>query len=111
MDIDSYIALFPQPVQERLQQMRQTILEAAPEVQETISYRMPTFKLRGKNLVHFAAYPNHIGFYPAPSGIEAFKPQLAGYKTSKGAVQFPLQQPIPLQLVRQIVEFRVQESG
>ena len=111
MDIDSYIALFPAPVQEQLQQLRQTIGAAAAEAQETISYRMPTFKLKGKNLVHFAAYPKHIGLYPAPSGIEAFKAQLVGYKTSKGAVQFPLHQSIPLELVRQIVEFRVKESG
>ena len=111
MDIDSYIASFPESVQEVLHHLRQTIVAAAPGAQETISYRMPTFKLKGKNLVHFAAYPNHIGFYPAPSGIEAFRAQLGAYKTSKGAVQFPLDQTLPFDLVQQIVPFRVKESG
>ncbi len=108
-DIDSYIAAFPPHVQEILQRIRQTIHEAAPEAQETISYQMPTFTLHG-NLVHFAAFKNHIGFYPVPSGIEAFKDELAVYKQGKGSVQFPLDQPIPYDLIRRIVVFRVQEN-
>ena len=89
--------------------MRQTIREAAPEAIETISYQMPTFKLNG-NLVHFAAFKNHIGFYPTPSGIEQFKKELSPYKGSKGAVQFPLDKPAPFDLVKKIVIFRVKEN-
>ena len=86
--IDEYIRTFPQAVQEKLQAMRKTIHAAAPGAEEKISYQMPTFYLKG-NLVHFAAFKNHIGFYPVPSGILAFKKELSAYKTSKGAVQFP----------------------
>jgi uncharacterized protein YdhG (YjbR/CyaY superfamily) len=107
--IDDYINTFPANVQRILQDLRQIIRESAPEAEETISYQMPTFKLNG-NLVHFAAYKNHIGFYPAPSGIEAFKEELAPYPLSKGAIRFPLGEPIPLDLVRKIVKFRVQEQ-
>jgi uncharacterized protein YdhG (YjbR/CyaY superfamily) len=107
--IDQYIAGFPADVQQILQQIRQTIREAAPDAQEAISYQMPTFKLYG-NLVHFAAYKKHIGFYPTPSGIEAFKDELAPYASSKGAVQFPLDQPMPNDLIRRIVTFRVAEN-
>jgi uncharacterized protein YdhG (YjbR/CyaY superfamily) len=107
--IDEYIAAFPDDVQQILQQIRQTIREAAPDAQEAISYQMPTFKLHG-NLVHFAAYKKHIGFYPAPAGIEAFKDELAPYASSKGAVQFPLDQPMPYDLIRRIVTFRVAET-
>lgn len=107
--IDEYIAAFPDDVQQILQQIRQTIREAAPDAQEAISYQMPTFKLYG-NLVHFAAYKKHVGFYPAPSGIEAFKDELAPYASSKGAVQFPLDQPIPNDLISRIVAFRAQEN-
>lgn len=107
--IDEYIASFPADVQERLQQMRAVIREAAPEAQEKISYQMPTFFLHG-NLVHFAAFKNHIGFYPAPRGIEAFKDELAAYEGAKGSVQFPLDQPLPLDLVRRIVQFRVADQ-
>jgi uncharacterized protein YdhG (YjbR/CyaY superfamily) len=107
--IDQYIAGFPADVQQILQQIRQTIREAAPDAQEAISYQMPTFKLHG-NLVHFAAYKKHIGFYPTPSGIEAFKDELAPYASSKGAVQFPLDQPMPYDLIRRIVTFRVAEN-
>jgi uncharacterized protein YdhG (YjbR/CyaY superfamily) len=107
--VDDYIAGFPPEVQEKLQKLRATIREAAPEAQEAISYQMPTFKLNG-NLVHFAAYKKHIGFYPAPSGIEAFKEALAPYPTSKGAIQFPLDEPIPYDLVSKIVAFRVKEN-
>lgn len=108
-NIDEYIQEFPDDVQARLQAIRETIHEAAPQAEETISYGMPTFRLNG-NLVHFAAFKNHIGFYPAPSGIEAYQDQLAIYKSSKGAVQFPLDQPIPFELVREIVKFRVKEA-
>jgi uncharacterized protein YdhG (YjbR/CyaY superfamily) len=107
--IDEYIALYPPEVQAILQQVRQTAREVAPEAQEAIAYGIPTFKLHG-NLVHFAAYKKHIGFYPTPSGLEAFKTELAGYKGSKGAVQFPLDQPIPYDLIRRITLFRVEEN-
>ncbi len=108
--IDEYIAGFPKDIQSKLQALRTTIRQAAPEAEEALSYQMPTFKLAGKNLVHFAAFKNHIGFYPAPSGIEAFKKELSVYKTSKGAVQFPLDQPLPLKLITRIVKFRVKEN-
>ena len=107
--IDDYINTFPEDVQLILQGLRRTIREAAPQAREAISYQMPTFKLNG-NLVHFAAYKNHIGFYPAPSGIEAFKDDLAPYRFSKGAIQFPIDQPIPHDLVSKIVQFRVTEQ-
>jgi len=109
-NIDEYISTFPKGMQELLQAFRQTVKKAAPGTQETISYQMPTFKLNGKNLVHFAAFKNHIGFYPVPSGIEAFKKELSPYKQEKGSVQFPLNKPLPLQLIIQIVEFRVKEN-
>jgi uncharacterized protein YdhG (YjbR/CyaY superfamily) len=107
--IDEYIETFPTLVQEKLQEIRLTIHESAPEATEAISYQMPTFKLNG-NLVHFAAYEHHIGFYPIPTGMEAFKEELSHYKTGKGSVQFPLGQPLPLDLIRRIVEFRVKEN-
>jgi uncharacterized protein YdhG (YjbR/CyaY superfamily) len=107
--IDAYIAGFPPAIREMLEQLRATILAAAPGTEEAFSYQMPTFKLKG-NLVHFAVQTKHIGFYPAPSGIEHFKAELAGYQTSKGAVQFPLDRPIPYDLVGRIVAFRVQEN-
>lgn len=108
-DIDEYIKLFPEDVQAILEELRQTIRDAAPEAKEIISYQMPTFRLNG-NLVHFAAYKKHIGFYPAPSGIEAFKDKLSAYKGAKGSVQFPIDQPLPLKLVREIVAYRVKEN-
>ncbi|GGG01705.1 hypothetical protein GCM10010912_53200 [Paenibacillus albidus] len=108
--IDEYIAAFSPEVQQILQEIRQGIRDSAPEAREKISYQMPTFEQHG-NLVHFAAYSNHIGFYPAPSGIEAFKEELAGYKSSKGAIQFPLAQPVPLELISRIVKFRVAENA
>lgn len=107
--IDAYIAAFPEAVQQKLAEMRAIIRSAAPEAAEKISYQMPTFYLKG-NLVHFAAHQKHIGFYPAPSGIEAFQAELAGYKSSKGAVQFPLNQPLPVDLISRIVRFRVAEN-
>ena len=108
-DIDEYITAFPPDIQEILQRIRATIREAAPDAQEAISYAMPTFKLYG-NLVHFAAFKKHIGFYPTPSGTEKFQQQISGYKAAKGSIQFPLDQPIPYDLITAIVKFRVQEN-
>ncbi|MBZ5202865.1 DUF1801 domain-containing protein [Planomicrobium chinense] len=107
--IDEYISQFPMDIQEKLQQLRALIKEEAPQATEKISYQMPTFYLHG-NLVHFAAFKNHIGFYPAPSGISAFAEQLSRYKSAKGSVQFPQDEPLPLELVREIVRYRVQEN-
>ena len=107
--IDEYIAMFPEDIQAVLQEIRATIKAAAPEAVEKISYQMPTFAQNG-NLVHFAAFTKHIGFYPVPTGIEAFKAELAVYKQGKGSVQFPLDQPMPLDLISRIVQFRVQEN-
>ncbi len=107
--IDDYIATFPADVQKKLEELRATIRAAAPAAEEKISYQMPTFALKG-NLVHFAAWKTHIGFYPAPSGIAAFQNELAKYANSKGAVQFPLEQPLPLKLISKIVKFRVAEN-
>jgi len=107
--IDEYIKTFPKDVQSILEKMRHTIREAAPEAVEAISYQMPTFKLNGKNLVHFAAWRNHIGFYPASSGTEAFKKELSRYKAAKGSVRFPIGEPIPYDLVKKIVVFRMKE--
>ena len=107
--IDKYIAGFPEPVQVILQQLRTTIKKAAPAAEESINYGVPTFTLNG-NLVHFAAYKNHIGFYPAPSAIEAFKKELSVYKGAKGSVQFSIDKPLPLALISKIVKFRVKEN-
>lgn len=107
--IDEYILNFPPEVQEKLKTLRKVIKESAPEAEEKISYQMPTFVLHG-NLVHFAAYKSHIGFYPAPSGIEAFKKELSEYKNSKGSVQFPIEKPLPYELISKIVKFRVLEN-
>lgn len=107
--IDEYIGTFPEDVQRILEKMRQTIRDAAPEAVEAISYQMPAFKLNG-NLVHFAAFKNHVGFYPTPSGIEAFKKELSHYPGAKGSVQFPLDKPIPYDLVKKITLFRVKET-
>jgi uncharacterized protein YdhG (YjbR/CyaY superfamily) len=108
--IDGYIAGFPPEVQTILQKIRLTIRKAAPDAEEAIKYQMPTFTLHG-NLVHFAAFKNHIGFYPVPSGIEKFKKELATYQQGKGSVQFPLDQPIPYGLISKIVKFRVKENA
>ena len=107
--IDGYIAQYPAEIQDILQQIRAVVRAAAPQAVEKISYQMPTFYLHG-NLVHFAAQKHHIGFYPAPSGIEHFAKELSAYKTSKGAAQFPLDQPIPYDLIHRITVFRVQEN-
>ena len=108
--IDEYIATFPKNVRDVLEELRVVINESAPKAEETISYGIPTFDLNGRHLVHFAAYKNHVGFYPTSSGIKAFRKELAPFKTSKGTVQFPLDKPIPLDLVKKIVKFRVKEN-
>ena len=107
--IDEYIAAFPADVQVRLKNLRKAIAKAAPHATESISYQIPTFKLAG-NLVHFAAYKNHIGFYPGAASLVKFAPEVAGFKTSKGTVQFPHGQPIPMDLVATIVRFGVQAN-
>jgi uncharacterized protein YdhG (YjbR/CyaY superfamily) len=108
--IDEYFAGFPKEIQKILGQIRSTIEKAAPGAEEKISYAIPTFALNRKNLVHFAAFKNHIGFYPAPTGTDAFKKELSVYKAGKGSVQFPLRQPMPLDLITKIVAFRVKET-
>ena len=108
--IDGYIKTFPEDVQRILEKLRQTIREAAPEAVETISYRMPAFKLNGRILVYFAAWKNHIGFYPTPSGTEAFNRELSQYKRAKGSVQFPMDKPVPYDLISRIVRYRVKEN-
>lgn len=108
-NIDEYIASFPKETQQLLELVRAAIQKAAPDATEAISYAIPTFKLNG-NLVHFAAFANHIGFYPAPTGSEAFKKELFVYKTGKGSVQFPIDKPMPLDLITRIVKFRVKEN-
>ena len=107
--IDEYIAGFPEDIQAILEKIRITIREAAPGAEETIKYQMPTFMLKG-NLVHFAAFKKHIGFYPVPTGIERFKQELSAYEGGKGSVQFPLDKPMPYDLISKIVKFRVQEN-
>ena len=107
--INEYIADFPVPVQEIMEKLRATIRKAAPKAEETIGYGIPTFKLEG-NLVHFGGFKNHVGFYPAPRGIEEFKKELSVYKGAKGSVQFPLDKPLPLGLITKIVKFRVKEN-
>ena len=107
--IEEYILQFPTNIQEILQMLRKVINEAAPDIQEKISYQMPTFVLHG-NLVHFAAFKNHIGFYPTPSAINAFKDELSKFKGGKGSVQFPIDEPIPYELISSIVKFRVAEN-
>ncbi len=107
--IDEYIATFPDNIQKTLQELRAVIKAAAPDAEEKISYQMPTFFLKG-NLVHFAAYKNHFGFYPAPHGIEEFKEELSVYEGSKGTVKFPIDQPLPFDLISRIVKFRVAEN-
>lgn len=107
--IDEYIAEFPEDIQEILQKVRMTIKKAAPEAEEALKYQMPTFTLKG-NLVHFGAFKEHIGFYPVPSGIEAFKDELSVYKSGKGSIQFPFDKPMPYDLIGKVVKFRVQEN-
>lgn len=107
--IDEYIAAYPADVQKLLQQVRVTVSKAAPGAEEAISYGIPTYRLNG-NLVHFAAYKNHIGFYPGRAGVEGFEKELSAYKQGKGSIQFPLDKPLPLKLITQIVKFRVLQN-
>ncbi len=107
--IDDHIAGFPPATQAMLRELRALISEAAPNAVETISYGIPTFDLHGRHLVHFAGYKGHIGFYPTASGIGAFRDELAGYRVSRGTVQLPLDKPLPVDLIRRIVEYRVGE--
>lgn len=108
-DIDEYITRAPKEVQVRLRELRRTISQEAPEAIEAISYQMPTFKLQGKNLVHFAAFTKHIGFFPTASHLGSSLPEVAQYRTGKGTLQFAHDKPLPLELVRKIVRVRVQE--
>ena len=108
--IDEYIAGFPNDVQEILEKIRMTIRKAAPDAEETISYQIPTFTLKGKYLIYFAAYKKHIGLYPAPRGIEKFKKELSVYEGGKGTVRFPLDEPIPCALITKIVKFRIKKN-
>jgi len=108
--IDEYISTFPKDIQKILEQVRQTIKKAAPDANEAINYQIPTFKLNG-NLVHFAAFKNHIGFYPGSKAIEIFQKDLKSYKSSKGAVQFPIDRPMPLSIIKKIVNHRVKENS
>jgi len=107
--IDEYIATFPEEVQKKLQELRAVIKAAAPDAQEKISYQMPTFALKG-NLIHFAAWKNHIGLYPTPGGTQEFKQELSVYESAKGSVKFPIDEPLPLELISRIVKFRVAEN-
>lgn len=108
-NIDTFISTYPKETQKILEQMRKTIKKAAPGAEETICYGIPTFTFFG-NLVHFSAFKTHIGFYPTPSGIEAFKKELSSYKSAKGSVQFPLDKPLPLDLITRMVKFRAKEN-
>lgn len=108
LTVDGYIQQFSESTQEILQQIRQLIKEVVPEATEKMSYQMPTYYYK-ENLVHFAAYEKHIGFYPAPSGIAAFEKELKAYKHAKGSVQFPLDKPIPFELIRRITSYRLEE--
>ena len=108
--IDDYIASFPEDVRELLTQLRSTIRRAAPEATEKIAYGIPTYDYNG-NLVHFAAFKKHIGFFPTPSAITAFTKEFKPYKTSKGTVQFPLTDPLPLKLIERVVKFRITENA
>lgn len=109
-NMDEYIAGFPNDVQEILEKIRMTIRKAAPDAEETISYQIPTFTLKGRYLVYFAAYKKHIGLYPAPTGIEEFKNEMSIYGSGKGTLKFPLDKPIPFDLISKIVKFRVKEN-
>lgn len=108
--IDEYISSFPEEVQKVLQQIRKTIFEAVPKGEEAMKYGMPTLRFNGKNVVHFAAFNNHFGFYPAPSGIEEFKKELAPYIAGKGTIQFQKNKPIPYELIKKVTLFRVKEA-
>lgn len=109
MNVDSYIESFPENIQERLRQMRAVIIENAPDAEESFAYQVPAYKLNGKALVYFAGFSKHIGFYATPTGHAQFEKELSGYKQGKGSVQFPLDRPLPLTLIAEIVQFRVRE--
>lgn len=109
-NIDEYIALFQEDVQKKLQDLRAVIKAAAPGVVETISYKIPTFDLNGRHLVHFGAWKSHIALYPTSSGTRVFERELEGYKAEKGTIQFPMDKPLPLELIGRIVKFRVEEE-
>ncbi len=108
-DVDKYISNFPKDIRVLLESIRETIRKSAPKAEEAIKYGIPTFVLHG-NLVHFGGYKHHIGFYPTPSGINAFEKELSIYKKAKGSVQFPIDKPLPLNLITKIVKFRVKEN-
>lgn len=108
--ITAYIRSFPEPTQQLLHKIRTIILDTAPDAEESISYAMPAYKAYGKPLVYFAAYKHHIGFYATPTGHEAFEQELSGYKQGRGSVQFPLDQPVPYDLIKQIVRFKLKEN-
>ena len=107
--VDDYITGFPDQIQSILRQIRSIIRETVPDAEEVIAYQMPTYRLHG-NLVHFAAFKHHIGFYPTPTGVAAFEQELAPYKHAKGSIRFPLDEPIPYDLIRNIVKFREKEN-
>lgn len=109
-NIDEYIKSYPKEVQEKLSQIRKIVKNLAPSAVETISYGMPTFKINGKNLVHFAGYKGHIGFYPTPSALNNFEKELSIYKTSKGTAQFKLDEKLPIKLIEEMVKFRIKET-
>lgn len=108
-NIDSYLIHFPEETKIKLEQIRKLVKKLAPESEEAMKYGIPTFRLNNTNLVHFAGFAAHIGFYPSPSGIAAFKKELSAYKNAKGSVQFPLSEPLPLELISKIIEFRINE--
>lgn len=110
-NVDEYIASFPKDTQVLLEQMRSTIKKAAPKAEEGISYAMPAFSIHKRHLVYFAAFKNHIGFYAMPTGHAEFKKELSIYKSGKGSVQFPLDEPLPLKLITKIVKYRVKENS
>lgn len=110
ISVDAYISGFPKETQQLLKQVRSAIKEAAPKAEELISYAMPGYKLNGRPLVYFAGYEHHIGFYPTPAGIESFKKELSVYKSAKGSVQFPLDKPMPLALIKKMVKYKVAEN-
>lgn len=109
-NIDEYIAGFPDEVQAILQKIRSTIRKAAPNAEETISYKMPTFNLNGHYLVYFAAYKKHVAIYPVPAGDEKFNQEISAFQSGKGTLQFPLDQPIPYRLISKVVKFSVQDN-
>jgi uncharacterized protein YdhG (YjbR/CyaY superfamily) len=109
LTMDDYIRMFPREVQKKLESIRKLVHELAPEAQEKISYQIPTFYLNG-NLVHFAAFKTHIGFYPTPSGVSEFQEELSKYKNGKGSVQFPLDEALPMELIKRMVKFRIEKN-